>query len=772
MEVLSMSPTPLQRSTQGQFMMRFFGMSLGMLLAANVVSHTLAADWQPSKGPLMTRWAAHVSPGRSHPEYPRPQMRRNTWKNLNGLWEYAIRPKAETEPEAMDGKILVPFPVESALSGVMQPVGESKRLWYRRTFCVPKAWKHCRVLLHFGAVDWDATVMLNGKPLGQHRGGYDPFSFDITNSLKPDGDQELVLSVWDPNDSSFQPRGKQVNKPGGIFYTPSTGIWQTVWLEAVPQTYIRSLQVTPNVAKQNVEIEVDAVGLCPQDSLRAVARGGACVFASSAACDNKITMAVPNAVLWSPNHPFLYDLSVCICRGNQPVDAVKSYFAMRKISLGKDEAGIVRLMLNDKPLFQVGPLDQGFWPDGLYTAPTDEAMRYDIQVTKDLGFNMIRKHVKVEPARWYAACDEIGILVWQDMPSGDQSIGGNDPDLRRSLESAQQFETEWTNIIAANRHFPSIVMWVPFNEGWGQFDTARIVEFTRQLDPTRLVNCASGWTDRGVGDVHDMHSYPGPGMFPVESERASVLGEFGGLGLPLEGHTWQSKDNWGYKSFTTKEDLTAAYLQLISKLRPLIGKGLSAAVYTQTTDVEVEVNGLLTYDRAVLKMPAQEIAAANATLFLPPPKVHVIAPTSQHSPQEWRFTTSSPSADWYQPEFDAASWTKGPGGLGSKETPGTVVRAVWKSPEIWARRQFDMTSVPRGDVQLAIHHDEDAQVYINGVLAADLHGYTSDYTLATIRPEARAALKTGKNLIAVYCKQTSGGQYIDVGLSEVVEQGQ
>jgi hypothetical protein len=601
-------------------------------VSALVLLSSLAqGQWKPAAGPLMTRWAKEVSPENALPEYPRPQMVRRNWLNLNGLWDYAIKPKDAARPESFDGQILVPFPVESALSGVMKPVGPDNRLWYRRTFEIPdgRRWdvEGRRVLLHFGAVDWDATVWVNGKEVGNHKGGYDPFTFDITDALKDSGQQEIVVSVWDPTDASTQPRGKQVRNPNGIWYTAVTGIWQTVWLEPVRATHISSLEIVPDVDKSEVRVRIltgddkSAVGgtVAVLDGTNELARGN-CLFAQS----NEVVLHIDNPKLWSPDSPFLYSLRVQLdpdpaAGSSRPMDRVESYFAMRKIALAKDEAGINRLFLNNKPLFQYGPLDQGWWPDGLYTAPTDAALKYDIEVTKQLGMNMARKHVKVEPDRWYYWCDKLGLLVWQDMPSGDRYIGGDDPDITRTEESARQFDLELTRVINAFRNHPSIVMWVPFNEGWGQFDTSRVVDLVRKLDPTRLVNNVSGWADRGVGDVHDIHDYPGPSAPRLEPNRAGVLGEFGGLGLPLPGHTWQAEKNWGYRSYATQEELTDAYVALIKKLHPLTGAaGLSAAVYTQTTDVEVEVNGLMTYDRELIKMDAERIAAANKTLYTPP----------------------------------------------------------------------------------------------------------------------------------------------------------
>ena len=584
--------------------------------------------WEPAKGPLMTRWAKEVSPQNAHPEYPRPMMVRKDWMNLNGLWDYAITQKGTEKPAKWDVQILVPFPVESALSGVMKRVSENENLWYHRTFKIPAGWRGKRILLNFGAVDWEATVWVNGKELGTHRGGYDSFSFDITDALTDSAEQEIVVRVWDPTDAGYQPRGKQVRRPGGIWYTPTTGIWQTTWLEPVADSYIESVKITPDFDKSSVSITVNTILKGGNYSVKVDALDGNSVVQSKSAnfsgdgkTANTITLTIPSAKPWSPDSPFLYGLKITLTHNNETKDEVESYFGMRKISLCKDEEGILRLCLNNKPLFQFGPLDQGFWPDGLYTAPTDEALRYDIEVTKSLGFNMARKHVKIEPQRWYYWCDKLGLLVWQDMPSGDKFIGPRDPDITRSPESAAQFEKELKAMVEGHYNHPCIVMWVPYNEGWGQWDTVRIVNLIKQWDPTRLVNNASGWTDRKVGDVHDVHIYPGPGAPPREPNRAIVLGEFGGLGLPLKGHTWQDEKNWGYRSFTTREELTDAYLALLDKLHPLTGSaGLSAAVYTQTTDVEVEVNGLMTYDREVIKMDKELIAQAAKKLYTPPPK--------------------------------------------------------------------------------------------------------------------------------------------------------
>jgi hypothetical protein len=571
----------------------------------------MPAEWKPAQGPLMTRWTEEVNPTSVLPEYPRPQMVREEWFNLNGLWDYAIVPSSSERPSRYDGKILVPFCIESTLSGVMKNVGPENQLWYRRTFELPEGWAGRIIMLHFGACDWETTVWVNGNEVGKHKGGYDSFEFDISQALKNKGRQELVVSVWDPVDQGTQPRGKQVLKPEGIWYTSVTGIWQTVWLEPLNSDHFNSVDIVPDIDADVVSFIAD---LSSEDgfTIEAIVSTNGQVVAQETSDQKQVTVWINSPIYWTPEYPYLYDYRLVLVRNDGTrADSVDGYFGMRKISLGIDEKGFTRMMLNDEFVFQFGPLDQGWWPDGLYTAPSDEALRNDIDVTKLLGFNMARKHVKVEPDRWYYWCDKLGLLVWQDMPSGDKFIGGEDPDIIRTQESEDQYRLELQELIKEHLNHPSIVVWVPFNEGWGQFKTAEIVDFIRGLDSTRLIDPASGWTDRKVGDIRDIHEYPGPAMPEPEKSRAIVLGEFGGLGLPVEGHTWQAKDNWGYRSFEDRDKLFEAYTGLIDKLMPMVGKGLSAAVYTQTTDVEVEVNGLMTYDRAMIKMEPEKLFQIN-----------------------------------------------------------------------------------------------------------------------------------------------------------------
>jgi len=746
-----------------------------IVTAVLFLASSVAAQWAVADGPLLTRWAKQVKPDNAHPEHPRPQFERRRWTSLNGLWDYAIRPRDVAAVDQYDGKILVPFPVESALSGVRKPVGAGKCLWYSRELDAPKLGVADRLVLRFEAVDWQATVWVNGKKLGTHEGGYDPFSFDITDALQKQGPQTLVVRVWDPTDKGTQPRGKQVERPRGIWYTAVTGIWQTAWLEIVPAVHIERLKLTPDRSGVKVFAELGTRwALLAAPRVRAIASvDGREVARVEGRVNQELWLRPKEPRLWSPDDPFLYDLRVELYTAkNEPVDVVSSYFGLRTIGVVKDDKGAMRLALNGKVLYQHGPLDQGWWPDGLYTAPTDEALDYDLEVTKKLGFNMVRKHVKVEPQRWYYHCDRLGLLVWQDMPSADaHAPRTGDPkrrEIQRSKASAQQFERELRAMIDTHYNSPSIVMWVPFNEGWGQYDTVRITNWIKNYDPSRLVDCASGWNDFPVGDVHDIHRYPGPGVPRPRGERASVLGEFGGLGLPVRGHTWQNERNWGYRTFKDKPGLARAFEQLIGRLRPMIGSGLAASVYTQTTDVEIEVNGLMTYDRH-LKLDPERVRLLQEKLYRPPPTLRIVVPTSERSAQVWRYTDAAfddRDDSWARTDFDDSSWRKGPGGFGTKRTPGAIVGTTWNGPQIRLRRTFALQSTDFAGLRLRIHHDEDARVFLNGKLMAELDGYTTGYVLEPVNPKL---LVKGTNVLAIACRQTQGGQFIDAGIVELVE---
>jgi len=579
------------------------------------------AQWQPAGDKIKTRWASQIDVNNVLPEYPRPIMERAEWQNLNGLWNYAILPIGKQTPSTFDGKILVPFAIESSLSGVQKKVGRENELWYQREFTIPSKWKNNRILLHFGAVDWKADVWVNDIKVGRHTGGYTPFSFDITSALKS-GSNTLVVKVWDPTNDGYQPRGKQVNRPEGIWYTSVTGIWQTVWLEPVPEKYITNVKITPDIDKNILTVEASVNEVSALDKIEVKVMDGSQVIASGRSINHlPVEITMPEQVkLWSPDSPFLYDLEITLWSDNKPQDKVNSYAAMRKYSIKRDNKGIVRLQLNNKDLFQFGPLDQGWWPDGLYTAPTDDALKFDIQKTKDLGFNMIRKHVKVEPARWYMHCDRLGMIVWQDMPNGDRGPHWqprqyfNGVEWLRSPESEANYRKEWKEIIDFLYSYPCVGVWVPFNEAWGQFKTKEIAEWTKQYDPSRLVNPASGGNHYPVGDMLDLHNYPHPELYLYDGQRPTVLGEYGGIGWAVKGHLWEPDRNWGYVQFNSSKEVTDQYVEYAEQLKTLIKHGFSAAVYTQTTDVEVEVNGLMTYDREMIKMDEQRIKQVNSEI--------------------------------------------------------------------------------------------------------------------------------------------------------------
>jgi hypothetical protein len=567
--------------------------------------------WRRLDPPLATPWTGEAGPDNALPEYPRPQLTRPRWLNLNGVWEYAGWPSSpeEPRPSGYAERILVPFPPESALSGISR---RDEVLWYRRLVEIPADWRGSRVLLHFGAVDQTAKVWVNNQLVATHEGGYTAFSADITDVLRASGPQELTVRAEDRTDIEPFPVGKQRNAPGGICYTASSGIWQTVWLEPVPETRVERLDLT---------LDVTGVTVFPQVT------GGVNVVVDVSATDGKVARGsgpagtsvrvdIPEPRLWTPDDPHLYTLRVRLLdRHGAVLDEVGSYAGLRTIGLLPDSEGRPRIALNGRPTFLHGPLDQGYWPDGISTAPTDDALRFDLQKTKELGFNFVRKHVKVEPARWYFWADTLGLLVWQDMPSLTVSFDGPpgiapDPVPR----ARERFEAELIEMITQLRVVPSIVGWVPFNEGWGEFDTARVAELVKALDPTRLViansgvNCCFSRPDTGAGDVYDDHTYVGPGAPTVTDGRAIVDGEYGGLGLVLDDHRWPGPPN-AYEMTPTRERLTERYAEVSAALeRAVVERGLSGAIYTQTTDVENEVNGLLTYDRRVVKVDPSVVA--------------------------------------------------------------------------------------------------------------------------------------------------------------------
>ncbi len=594
------------------------------------------SQWNKKKGRMQTHWFEDVDSNNPFPEYPRPQMVREEWLNLNGLWDYAIRSADINTVKAYDGKILVPFPVESSLSGVKRPLLLKERLWYHRVFKIPENWKDKRILLHFGAIDWECTIWINDREIGIHKGGYSPFSLDITDYVCMEEENEIVIKVFDPTDKGRQPFGKQTLKPKLVFYTSTSGIWQTAWLEMVPTTYIDSFKLTPDINNSTLTIEAKVKGepLVNTEIKVKISKDGNEITTVQASSSEPVIIDIENPILWSPESPELYDVQLTLIFHENPLDAVDSYFAMRKFSLQAGPSGIPQFFLNNNPYFMIGPLDQGFWPDGLYTAPSDAALLWDVEMTKNFGFNMIRKHIKTEPARWYHYCDKLGIIVWQDMPNGGKMniippgyfayfLGKTYDDTKsyrkfgfKNPKDRMQFEKELKEMLDSLYNVPSIAIWVPFNEAWGQFDAKRISEWIMEYDPTRLVDNASGWFDQGSGHFVSIHNYNDTFKMPNDSkERGVLLSETGGYTNSINGHKWDPKKKFGYKFYQNKEELHDAYRNMVENvLKPAIKKGLSGAVYTQTSDVEIELNGLATYDRQVLKFDQKLVKELNMSL--------------------------------------------------------------------------------------------------------------------------------------------------------------
>lgn len=579
-------------------------------LALLSAGRAIAQDYHPGPLPIPTRWTAQVSPDNALPAYPRPQMVREGWQNLNGLWDYKITTADAAQPTTYDGKILVPYPLESALSGVEKPLMPSERLWYHRSFHVPPHGKTDRVLLHFGAVDWQATIYVNGKEVGSHKGGYTEFTLDITPALNAK-DNDILVKVYDPSDEGVGPHGKQVLHPQDIYYTPTSGIWQTVWLEVVPAEHIDRVTLTPDIDHEKLQVTV--TGQTKGLIIKATIPG----MAMTTTQTGDLTLTIPHPDLWSPEHPKLYPLFITIEKNGRVIDQVRSYFGMRKISIAKDAEGYDRICLNNKPYYNLGVLDQGFWPDGIYTAPTDEALAFDIKAIKAMGFNTIRKHIKVEPARWYYDADSLGMLVWQDMVNPNQGLP----------EGAKEaFENQAAETLTQLHNYPSIVTWVLFNEKWGQYDQKRLTDWIKATDPSRIVNGHTGEIlyvndrlrspspDAYVdADMTDMHSYPSPRMPLKQPGKAQVVGEFGGIGVFIPDHQWISNSAWGYVQVKPAE-LALKYRLMVDHLALMEQKGLGGSIYTQPFDVEGEQNGLMTYDREVTKIPFSDIRRINALL--------------------------------------------------------------------------------------------------------------------------------------------------------------
>ena len=579
---------------------------------------------------LKTRWTDSVNYDCPLPEYPRPQLERKNWQNLNGRFEYAITDLNESFPEKYDGEIIVPFAPECYLSGVGKTIEPDNYLWYRKRFVLKDFFKNKNVILNFGAVDWKCKVYINRTLVTEHTGGYVPFSVDITPYIT-DGENELIVRVFDPTDANWQDRGKQVRKSVGFWYTATSGIWQTVWLEPVSDIYVKKLKITPDIDKSCVNITTDFVG---NAIIKAVVKDGDnVVFAGEIERENA-QIKIKDMKTWSPEDPFLYDIAIALCGDSGNVyDVVSSYFGMRKFSIGYDDKRIPRLYLNNKPYFQNGLLDQGYWSDGGLTAPCDEALIFDIKAMKDLGFNMLRKHIKVEPHRWYYHCDRLGMIVWQDMVCGAEKIDNfvvgflpnigitklNDSNYKLFRVAPEECRREHEKAVYETidnlYNFPSIGCWVPFNEAWGQFDAKRIGREVKAYDPTRIVDHASGWHDQGGPELNSEHRYIVPVTLRKDSSRPFVLSEFGGYSRKIDGHMWNPSKSFGYIMFRNKKSLTNAYRRLFEhQIIPKISKGLSATVYTQVSDVEFEVNGIFTYDRELLKIDEDTIKKINSKM--------------------------------------------------------------------------------------------------------------------------------------------------------------
>ena len=732
------------------------------LLAALVFGGASASGWEMTKVNIATPWAAEVTPETVHREYPRPQMVRPEWQNLNGLWQWQSLQKMDSELSAGGWhEILVPFAPEAPLSGIGR---HYESMAYRRTFSIPEAWKEQRVLLHFEAVDWRCEAFVDGMSVGTHEGGYDPFEFDITEALGQSGgadEHELILRVFDPTDNDAVPRGKQVLSPGGIFYTCTSGIWQTVWMEAVPKTYIADYRVETDIDKEEVTFTVFAGGNAVPDDTEVtivVSHGEDLAAIGTGAVGKPITISLPDAELWDPEHPFLYDARIVM--GD---DAVDTYFGMRKIALQRDGLWY-RLAFNNQFLFQMGPLDQGFWPDGIYTAPSDEALMSDIVTMKRMGFNMVRKHIKVEPRRWYYWCDRLGLMVWQDMPG--ENYGG-----KGGTNNGDYFNRELTALVETHYNTPSIVMWVIFNEGGGQTDktyTKRFVDLVRKLDTTRLINEASGWNHYGYGDIKDIHPYPAPTYTTTSYKQAMACGEYGGVQYVLDGHLWSSS-HWGYASVESPEELDNTYTEYARKLAYFkTFKGLSAAVYTQLTDVEVEVNGLMSYDRVVKSDLSRLYAANRIAIESEGQEFPYLLSPADESPETWQYTTAKPSTnDWYAVDYDDSEWNTGEAGFGANGLSNMHYGTRWTTADIWIRRTIDLNLTPEelAKLTMRIYYDEDTEVYINGVKAFSATGYITDYKNVTLSAAALAAIDPqGINTLAAHCHQTAGGQFLDIAL--------
>jgi len=789
-------------------MQKLFTLMLILIAATSLLTQAQAqaADWKPVGEKIKTQWTSQVTPENAWREYPRPQMVRENWTNLNGLWDYAVRNAADDANKLeWAGKILVPFCLESSLSGVQRLLQPHEVLHYNRTIKLTKK-PNTRLLLHFEAVDYQCEAYVNGELVGKHTGGNTPFSFDITAAAK-DGVNNIALSVIDKT-TDPQLRGKQVMRAGGIFYTRVSGIWQTVWIEEVPATYIASLKIDTAIKPAAITIKTTVAGDKKDVKVRVTAKLAGKEVAKATGTPDEVKLSIPDAKLWTPETPTLYDLDVELLEGEKTIDSVDSYAGIRTVGRKKDINGDWRMTLNDEFIFHLGPLDQGWWPDGLLTPPCEAAMLFDINYMKKAGFNTIRHHIKVRPRRYYYHCDKIGMMLWQDQVSYRKSPGWTRMRVNPNPgffnpEWHKQYMYEFKEMVDYLYNSPSIVMWVPFNEAWGQHKTMEVGKWIADYDKTRLVNVASGGNFWPVGDIADHHSYPHPG-FPTGDPRfddyIKVVGEFGGHGYVVDKkHIWNpNAKNWGYGGLPKNiEELQARYAESIKRLVQLKNQGVAGGIYTQTSDIESEINGLMTYDREVKKFSEEFLAEQHKKLYgaiekrdpnapkpqpqqgrggrspwvpltkLTKPQTGVVLANADNGGATWKYTTKKPADNWLAKDFDAKGWKEGKSSFGTVETPKAKVATTWNTPEIWIRTEFDYQPKEGEDVVLRVFFDEDPVLYINGVKAAGLRGFVTDYTILQISDEAKKSLKPGKNVIAVYCKNGFGGQNIDVGIVSV-----
>jgi len=771
-----------------------------LFAAGAVLMVGVTFGWEPAKPlsrdtPMLTEWGEKVTPENAWREYPRPQMRRTNWTNLNGLWNYAIVPVEEGIPEKFDGEILVPYPVGSSLSGVTRYPGHTNAVWYSRTFKInPRSGE--RLLLHIDGSDLRTQVFVNGTEATDtpHETAQLALTCDITDFVKA-GENRIDIQAWDPmgaNNFGYMSYGKQLLVYNPCYYTPMTGIWAPVWLEVVPKTYISRYKATPKLDEGAIEVEVEGVGDVKSEKcvVEALADGKVIASAEVREWGKAVSLELPRPIrTWSPESPYLYGLRITLGK-----DVVSGYFGMRKFEVKKDPQGVLRFFLNNEVYFAIGTLDQGWWPDGLLTPPSDAAMEFDIMALKKMGFNMMRKHIKVEPMRYYYLCDKLGILVLQDMPSGHGDINGR----------YGRYRQEWKGLIDQLYNVPSIVMWIPYNERWGQpkaAQTSWTLKWTKRYDPSRVIDGPSGWSDYEGGfwksadgktltptshlpegvpesaDVLDFHNYPGPKMLPVNSHRATFIGEFGGLGLRMDGNLWKpSAPNWGYggtgKGKVDPKAIEDRYLELMEKLAVLASEGLAGSVYTQTTDVEHEINGLITYDRKLFKFDCAKLKAAHDKVIAEARRgalTKFVKRTliERRAMGAWRYSVAAPSGDWTSPAFDDSSWPLSNGGFGSKGMrENAVVATQWTTKELYLRTEFTLDQVEVSDVLASVYHDEDCEIFLNGVKVLELKGYNHDYDLKKLDAKLfQSALKPGRNILAVKVIQTIGGQYFDMDLT-------